>query len=119
MSKGMKDLFGRPVKEKDIQDMIRAAIAPIAECFRGNVGVFRTKDGRFVNAGLPKGFPDLFGYRKADGKMFFIEVKAHRGRLSTEQKEWRRVLTSAPVIYGVARDPADALAILKGEIIHD
>lgn len=115
----MKDLLGRPVKEKDIQDMIRAAIAPVAMCFRANVGKFRTQDGRWLTTGLPNGFPDLFGYRKRDGKMFFIEVKTCRGRLSEEQKHWREVLIHEPVIYGVARDPADALAILEGEIIYE
>lgn len=119
MSKGMKDLLGRPVKEKDIQDMIRMAIAPVAMCFRANVGKFRTQDGRWMTTGLPNGFPDLFGFRKRDGKMFFIEVKTCRGRLSEDQKYWRQILTREPVLYGVARDPADAIAILKGEIIHE
>lgn len=119
MSKGMKDLLGRPVKEKEIQDMIRAAIAPMAMCFRGNVGKFRTQDGRWMTTGLPNGFPDLFGFRKKDGKMFFIEVKTCRGKLSEEQKKWRDILVHEDVIYGVARDPGEAIEILKGAEFHE
>ena len=50
--------------EKDIQNAIRLGVNDIAVTFRANVGKLYTDDGRMIATGLPKGFPDLFGYRK-------------------------------------------------------
>ena len=48
----------------------------------------------------------------SDGKMFFIEVKNAKGRLSPEQEEFARYIQGFPVLYGVARSVADALRIV-------
>lgn len=106
------DLTGKPIPEKHIQDDIRQALSYSCEVFRANVGVFRRGD-RFVNTGLPKGFPDLFGFRKSDGKMFLIEVKNVKGRLSKEQKEFGKRMEEQNVLYGVARSVEDALKIIN------
>lgn len=106
------DLTGKPIPEKVIQDDIRQALSYSCEVFRANVGVFRRGD-RFVNTGLPKGFPDLFGFRKSDGKMFLIEVKNVKGRLSKEQKEFGKRMEEQNVLYGVARSVEDALKIIN------
>ena len=108
------DLTGKPIPEKHIQDDIRQALSYTCEVFRANVGVFKRGD-RFVNTGLPKGFPDLFGFRRSDGKMFLIEVKNVKGRLSKEQKEFAEFIKDYPVLYGVARSVDDALRIVGGE----
>lgn len=89
----------------------------IAVVFRANVGLYFTRDGRPVNVGLPKGFPDLFGIRKSDGKMFFIEVKTPTGKLRPEQKNFQEQMKKYPVICGVARSGEEALKILKEELI--
>lgn len=68
-------------KEGKIQKEIADAIngTGLGRCWVAISGLLKSPDGkRFVRA-LPEGFPDLFGYRKADGKMFFIEVKTASG----------------------------------------
>ena len=107
------DLTGKPIPEKHIQKDIRQALSYTCEVFRANVGVFRRGD-RFVNTGLPKGFPDLFGFRRSDGKMFLIEVKNVKGRLSKEQKLFGELMKEQNVLYGVARSVEDALKIVQG-----
>lgn len=106
------DLTGKPIPEKHIQDDIRQALSYTCEVFRANVGTFRRGD-RFINTGLPKGFPDLFGFRRSDGKMFLIEVKNVKGRLSAEQKEFGKQMERYDVLYGVARSVEDALKIVN------
>ncbi|KRM98775.1 hypothetical protein FC24_GL001009 [Loigolactobacillus rennini DSM 20253] len=72
-------------------------------------------NGGWFDTGLPKGFPDLFGFRKSDGKIFFIECKNETGKLRTEQKQFAKAIEKWPVLYGVARSVDDALAIIGGD----
>lgn len=99
-------------KEIDVQNSIRLGINDIAVCFRTNVGVFRTADGRAVSTGLPKGYSDLSGFRKSDGKHFFIEVKNEKGRLRKEQIHFLITMNQYPVITGVARSAEQAREII-------
>lgn len=85
--------------------------------FRGNVGKVRTPDGRFFNTGLPNGFPDLFGWRWSDSKIFFIEVKAPHGKIRTDQMAFHADLMHRKVIHGIARSTDDALKIVKEGLI--
>ncbi|EAK9318592.1 VRR-NUC domain-containing protein, partial [Listeria monocytogenes] len=64
--------------------------------------------------GLPKGFPDLFGFRGTDGKMFFIEVKNEIGKLRQEQRNFQQAMEITPAICGVARSVEEALKIVEG-----
>ena len=105
------DLTGKPIPEKTIQDQIRSALSYHCVVFRANVGTFK-QGNRFISTGLPKGFPDLFGFRKRDGKMFFIEVKNVKGRLSPEQINFGKQMEEAKVLYGVARSVEDAFKIV-------
>lgn len=98
--------------ETVISKQIRKALEPHAVVFRGNVGTFKTIDGRFIDTGLPKGFTDLFGFRKTDGKMFFIEIKTERGRLREQQIIFADMVQQYPILYGVARSVDDALEII-------
>lgn len=100
--------------EIDIQNNIRRSLAQNG-CFvyRGNVGKVKMIDGRWFDTGLPKGWPDLFGWRKSDGKMFLIEVKNEKGRLREDQVRFGDFLKTQPVLYGVARSVEDALEIVK------
>lgn len=102
-------------KEIDIQNSIRLALNPYAIVFRANVGVFSTKDGRTVSTGLPKGFSDLFGFRKSDGRIFFIEVKNETGRLRADQKHFLEMMKQYGAIAGVARSPEEAIALIGGK----
>ena len=104
--------------EHAIQNEIRMALGN-HDCFvfRANVGKVKTQDGRWFNTGLPPGFPDLFGFKKSNGKIFFIEVKNEKGRLREVQQRFaKNVLKPSSVIYGVARSVEDALAIIDDEL---
>ena len=101
------------MREIDIQNQIRIALSDIAVSFRANVGVFFTKDGRPVSTGLPKGFSDIFGFRKSDGRIFFIEVKNETGQLSIDQRTFLVAMESLGAITGVARSPEEAIEIIE------
>ena len=88
-------------EEHRIQNEIRLALADTCIIFRGNVGTGRTKDGRYFSTGLPKGFSDLFGVRKSDGKAIFIEVKTAKGRLTKEQTDFLDKMQKNNAIAGV------------------
>lgn len=96
-----------------IQDDIIAMLS-LNGCrvWRINVGSVEMKDGRRFHAGPEKGFPDLCGYRRKDGKMFFIEVKTKTGRRRPAQDYFAKEVATDPVIYGVARSPEEALEIV-------
>lgn len=79
------------------------------------MGKVKTAEGRWFDTGLPKGFPDLCGYRKSDGKMIFIEVKNEKGKLRDDQKKFAEFLETFPVLYGVARSGEEALKIVLEE----
>lgn len=100
-------------KEIDVQNSIRLALNPYAIVFRANVGVFSTVDGRKISTGLPKGFSDLFGFRKSDGRMFFIEVKNENGKVRPDQKHFIETMQKNGAIAGVARSPEEAIALIS------
>lgn len=100
--------------EHKIQNDIRVAVSKHGDkIFRANVGKVKMDSGRWFDTGLPSGFPDLFGFRKSDGKMFFIECKNETGRLREDQKQFAIFLKNFPVLYGVARSTDDALKIVE------
>lgn len=101
------------MREKDIQNEIRLALSPYAVVFRANVGTFNTADGRMIATGLPKGFSDLFGTRKIDGKSFYIEVKNDKGRTSKDQDNFLEQMKRNNAIVGVARSGEEAVNIIK------
>lgn len=100
--------------EMNIQNSIRLELSRHGHyVFRANVGSVRLPNGRYFDTGLPKGFPDLFGFRGSDGKAFFIEVKNETGRLRKEQEHFQQAMQITPAICGVARSAADALQIVE------
>lgn len=99
-------------EEHIIQNKIRAELSPFAVVFRANVGSGVTYDGRHFSTGLPKGFSDLFGFRKSDGKMFFIEVKTPSGKVSPDQREFIAAMERMGAIAGVCRSPEDAKKLI-------
>lgn len=106
------DLTGKPIKEKEIQNQIREILSYSCMVFRANVGTFK-RGNRYVSTGLPKGFPDLFGFRKSDGKFFCIEVKSVVGKRSEAQLEFANKMKDYDILYGVARNVNEALEIVK------
>ena len=99
-------------QEHIIQNDIRVNTADIAVLFRANVGKGKTYDGRHFDTGLPKGFSDLFGVRRSDGRAAFIEVKAPGGRVRPEQAKFIKMMRSYGALAGVARSVEDARNII-------
>ena len=99
--------------EQDIQNLIRAALTPIAMVFRINTGTVKTHDGRYFSSGTPKGFSDITGFRKSDGKAFFIEIKTPTGKLRPDQEHFLKEMSKYPVITGVARSAEEAVDIIE------
>lgn len=106
------------MREQEIQNQIRVAVSK-NKCtiFRANVGKVKTEDGRWFEAGLPQGFPDLFGFRHSDGKIFFIECKNETGRPRADQIRFHNFLTKQHMIHGIARSPEDALKIINEGLV--
>lgn len=102
--------------ETKIQNEIRVALSK-HDCtvFRANVGKVMMNNGRWFDTGLPKGHPDLYGFRHTDGKCFYVEVKTKTGRLREDQKRFAEYVTQFPILYGVARSAEDAIKIIEGE----
>lgn len=124
--------------EHEIQNEIRLAVSrelPNVRLFRANVGagwvgtVAERTTRRLVLAnyrrfdtGLPKGMPDLIGFRRnADGRaqFAFIEVKTPTGRARPEQKHMIEFLLAHGAVGGIARSAEEAVSILRGGESHD
>lgn len=100
--------------EHTIQNEIRVALTENGyTVFRANVGKVKTADGRWFDTGLPKGHPDLYGFRP-DGKIFYIEVKNANGRVRPEQKQFIKTVKARGALAGIARSVEDALDIVRG-----
>lgn len=101
-------------EEHRIQNEIRLALADTCVMFRINVGKGYTPDGRYFDTGVPRGFSDLFGVRKADGRAVFIEVKTAKGRPTDQQKNFLETMRKNGAIAGVCRSSEEALQLVKG-----
>lgn len=101
-------------EEHKIQNEIRLALADYCILFRMNVGTGNTADGRYFNTGVPKGFSDLFGFRKFDGRAVFIEVKTARGKPSAEQVKFLEAMRKSGAIAGICRGADDAIKLIQG-----
>lgn len=102
-------------EEHIIQNKIRLALSENCIVFRVNVGSGVTYDGRHFDTGVPKGFSDLFGFRKSDGKAFFIEVKTPKGKPSAEQLAFLEQMRQSGAVSGICRSPEDALRIIGAD----
>lgn len=80
--------------------------------FRTNVGKRKMADGRWFDTGLPKGHPDLYGFRP-DGRIFYIETKLHPRKPTKEQKAFLLMAIDNGAIAGVAYTVEEALRIVE------
>ena len=126
-------------KEHNIQNQIRDVLAYYHDLYimRANVGsgwigeyTQNADDSitiykpRWFQTGLPKGFPDQFGYKsttivpemvgKKIAQFAFIEVKTPNGKASKGQKKMHTQLIDAGAIGGIARSAEEAIKLLKG-----
>lgn len=105
-------------EEHKIQNQIRLILSKHGFItFRANVGKLRLPDGRWFDTGLPRGFPDLFGFKPLNGKIYFLEVKSKTGRARKDQVAFHKALTNYHVIHGLVRSPEEALRVVEGELI--
>ena len=105
--------------EHTIQNEIRVALTENGyTVFRANVGKVKTVDGRWFDTGLPKGHPDLYGFRP-DGKIFYIEVKNAKGQVRPEQKSFIKTVKARGALAGIARSVEDALDIIHGVYVDE
>lgn len=104
--------------EHDIQSRIMIEVSKDnCTIFRANVGMVRMADGRWFDTGLPKGHPDLYGFKHSNGKVFYIEVKNKTGRARDDQIQFHYMLANHGIIHGIARSPEDALKIIDEELV--
>lgn len=100
--------------ELELQKEIKSKLIALGHsCWQVDSGKKVTYKTRGI--GLEKGFPDLFGARKNDGKLFFIEVKIGNGKPSENQIEFLKVANEKNVLNGVAWNFEQALAIVEGK----
>ena len=83
---------------------------------RLNAGAIPTKNGGLFR-GVKPGTPDLIVYRLKDKQVFFIEVKAPKGRISQAQQLYHLDLMHKHVIHGIARSVEDAVKIVNEGLI--
>lgn len=98
------------------RDIISAVKLHRCNIYRENVGMAQTKSGNKIRFGI-RGFPDLFGFKWDNGKMFFIEVKAPKGRIRPDQIAFHQELMHRHAIHGIARSVDDALKIIDEELV--
>lgn len=100
-------------------DLMRSIMLALSEdghfVARANVGLFYTRDGRPVHAGLPVGFSDLFGHRKGDARAFYLEVKTPTGRATPQQLAFIQAMDRRGAIAAVVRSVDEARAALRFE----
>lgn len=99
--------------EHEIQNSIRLKLSELGYAvFRANVGKFQTKDGRWFDTGLPKGFSDLFAIK--NGKIYFLEVKAETGKPTAEQLNFLAVMRDRyGCITGIVRSVEEAVKLVS------
>ena len=113
------------MSETGIQEDIRLAVS------RGDTRVFRNNVGSWINRstnrrisyGLRVGSSDLIGWHsvvvtpdmvgRRVAVFTSIEVKTPKGYRSPQQRRWLDQVKAAGGISGVARSPADALALIS------
>lgn len=100
------------MKESDIQRLIMLALSE-AGCliWRNNTGVLKNAAGIPIKFGLCVGSSDLIGITPT-GRFLAVEIKTCKGRATPEQLRFIEAVRSRGGIAGIARSPAEALALL-------
>ena len=99
--------------QNDIIAMLRMHRCSV---MRVNAGTIKTQSGSYFK-GVENGTPDLIGYRWRDKQIFFIEVKAPKGRIRPDQLAYHKDLMHHNVIHGIARSVDDALKIIDEDLV--
>lgn len=103
------------MKEKNIQNSIRIWCGEHdILCFRCNVGKWQTIDGKWIDTGLPAGFPDLLILTN-DGRTIYCEVKTLKGKQRQDQINFMNQIRSKGHTYIVARSINDIEEAIYGQ----
>ena len=105
--------------ENELQKRIMVAVSEHAAIFRSPAGMYyqgkRRGDTlthlRAVKV-LTEGFPDLVGWRRADGRMVLIEVKTAKGRATDKQLKFIETAKRSGCLAGIARSVEEAIQII-------
>ena len=110
------------MSEANIQNQILAAIGSRPDCrlFRNHVGRVQDQYARWHTLGLCVGSADLIGWRAVTvtqehvgqtlAVFLSIEVKTDKGKPSTEQLRWQKVVKQHGGIAMIARSAEEAEA---------
>lgn len=100
------------MREQDIQRLIMLTLSE-AGCliFRNNVGVLKNAAGIPIRFGLAVGSSDLIGIAPG-GRFLAVEIKTPTGKATPEQLRFIEAVRARGGIAGIARSPAEALALL-------
>lgn len=100
------------MKESDIQRLIMLALSE-AGCliWRNNTGVLKNAAGIPIKFGLCVGSSDLIGIAPG-GRFLAVEIKTPKGKATPEQLRFIEAVRARGGIAGIARSPAEALALL-------
>ena len=100
------------MREQDIQRLIMLALSE-AGCliFRNNVGVLKNAAGIPIRFGLAVGSSDLIGIAPG-GRFLAVEIKTPTGKATPEQLRFIEAVRARGGVAGIARSPAEALALL-------
>lgn len=94
---------------------MRACMLALSEAgcliWRQNVGTLKNAAGIPIKFGLCVGSSDLIGLTPT-GKFLAVEIKTPTGKATTEQLRFIEAVRSRGGIAGIARSPAEALALL-------
>ncbi len=96
-----------------VNDVIRAGWK-YAELTRVNTGNVKTDKGYRFSTGTPKGFPDISGYRRKDGRAVYIECKVEPNKPTPEQVQFIEKAKKAGCLAGVCYSVREALAVILG-----
>lgn len=107
------------MNETDLMHLIMLELTERGyKVFRTNVGKVRLSGNRWFDTGLPKGHPDLYGYRN-DGRIFYVECKVHPNKPTKEQKQFLKIAKENNCLCGVAYSVDDALKIVRGDECYE
>ena len=98
-------------KETKIQNDIRVELSQAGIVVRNNVGRFYTANGYPIAVGVP-GMADLTLFAQG-GKTIFVEVKTPTGRLSDQQKRFRKAIKTLGFEYIVMRSKEEAVNLCE------
>lgn len=79
---------------------------------RINCGSFEI-DGRYIQANSQKGMSDIIGCLRKSGRIFAIECKSYKGRLSEHQTVFLRTIANAGGISGACKSIDDVAKLLE------